>query len=44
MYMEPFTPLTAVSIGMPIVSATTRALAPGNRVDTYIVGGTIWGY
>ena len=42
--MEFSTPLIACSIGTPIVAATTSALAPGYRVLTWMVGGTISGY
>ncbi len=42
--MEFSTPLIACSIGTPMVAATTSALAPGYRVLTWMVGGTISGY
>ena len=42
--MEFSTPLIACSSGTPMVAATTSALAPGYRVLTWMVGGTISGY
>ena len=42
--MEPSTPLTACSMGIPTVLAMTSALAPGYIVVTWMVGGTISGY
>src|SRR4029450_12081661 len=42
--MELSTPWRAWSSGTPMVDATTSALAPGYRVLTWMVGGTISGY
>src|SRR4029450_9347270 len=44
MSIEFSTPLIACPSGTPIVEATTSALAPGYRVLTWMVGGTISGY
>ena len=40
----PSTPLISCSIGVATVSATVSADAPGKLLDTWIVGGAIWGY
>src|SRR2546421_8957218 len=44
MYSMPSTPFTCSSIGVPTVSQTTCAAAPGYEVATCTVGGVICGY
>src|ERR1051325_11505858 len=44
MYSMPSTPFTCSSIGVPTVSQTTCAPAPGYEVETCTVGGVICGY
>src|SRR3954462_314665 len=44
MYIMSSTPLTCCSMGAATVSATVRALAPGDWVVTTIWGGTTSGY
>src|SRR5579871_2883591 len=44
MYSIPSTPLIACSSGVATVRAITSAEAPGYRVVTLIVGGTMFGY